>query len=144
MLMKTQPETSSCFSCGGELIIRQYECPDCGVSITGSFERNRFTKLSSDAQSFLLLFIKNRGNLREVERELDISYPTVRNRLNRIIRDLGLAVDQKWSFSEIAEESSAIVQELNDGKLTVHEAAELLNALHKVQSDEGEEEGEEA
>ncbi|MDE0021975.1 MAG: DUF2089 domain-containing protein [Candidatus Poribacteria bacterium] len=139
MRLKTRPETSSCFSCGGELVIRQYECPDCGVSIAGSFERNRFTKLSSDAQSFLLLFIKNRGNLREVERELDISYPTVRNRLNRIIRDLGLAVDQKWSPSEIASERSAIVQELNDGKLTPDEAEELLNALNKVQSDEGEE-----
>ena len=148
MRLKKQPEASRCFSCGGELTIRRYECAGCGVSIEGAFERNRFADLSPDAQNFLALFIKNRGNLRELERELKMSYPTVRNRLNRIIRDLGLESNRKWTTSEIELERSEIIQKLSEGELTPEQAEERLIALNKVQavedseadSEEGEQE----
>ena len=112
-----RPEVSACPSCGRELVIRRYECPDCAIGIEGLFSRNRFSRLSPGAQEFLLLFVQSRGNLREIERELQLSYPTVRNRLDAVIGELGLEPGAKWAPDEIAAERKAILSELEQGKL---------------------------
>ena len=136
--MPLRPEIATCPSCGGEVVIRRYHCPRCDVTIEGAFERNRFSRLSPEALDFLLVFVKNRGNLREIERELGISYPTVRNRLNRLIAELGLTDEQRWTPEQIAEERKEILRELDAGKLTPTEAEELLQALKRLEQNGGE------
>lgn len=132
-----RPEVPACPSCGGDIRISRYLCPSCDLTVEGSFERNRFSRLSRQGQDFLILFVKNRGNLREIERELDISYPTVRNRLNRVIAELGLSEEQRWTADEIAAERKSIVAELHEGKLSPTAAEDLLRALNQLSPVDG-------
>lgn len=131
-------ELSRCPSCGGELVVTRYECPSCSLRVEGRFERNRLARLSAEAQDFLLVFVKNRGNIREVERELGISYPTVRNRLNALIAELGLAEQTPWTPEELTAERVEILRELEDGKLSPSEAEALLNSLNALTRKSGE------
>ena len=80
-----------CPVCGGEMIIRELECPTCQVRLRGSFESCPFCVLSQEQLELIKIFLKSRGNIKEVERELGISYPTVRGRLDDIVRTLGFS-----------------------------------------------------
>lgn len=131
--MAIRPELHRCPSCDGELVVSRYLCPQCGIGIEGQFSRNRLGRLSPEAQDFLIIFVRNRGNIREVEKELNISYPTVRNRLNALIAELGFAESQRYSLQEIAAERMEILRELNEGKISASEAEELLATLHRLQ-----------
>ncbi|GIX08216.1 MAG: hypothetical protein KatS3mg115_2619 [Candidatus Poribacteria bacterium] len=126
-------ELNECPACGGELLVREYVCPRCELSVRGLFRRNPFSRLSLEAQEFLLIFVKNRGNLREIERELGISYPTVRNRLDRVIEELGLGARPQWTPEQLFEERRRILDELKEGRLTPEEAEELLWALRRAE-----------
>ena len=78
----------------------------------------------------LRIFVKNRGNIKEMERELEISYPTVRNRLNAVIKELGYEVEvESAEPGEVAEERRAILKRLNAGEISAAEATELINQL---------------
>ena len=132
-----RPEVPTSPSCAGDIRISRYHCPSCDLAVEGSFERNRFSRLSPQGQDFLVLFVKNRGNLREIERELDISYPTVRNRLNRVIGELGLSDEQRWTGEEIAAERKTIVADLHEGKVSPAEAEDLLRALNQLSPVDG-------
>jgi len=82
-------QPGACPVCGGEMIIRELECPTCDIQVKGSFETCPFCVLNPEQLELIKIFLKSRGNIREVERELGISYPTVRGRLDQIVRTLG-------------------------------------------------------
>jgi hypothetical protein len=82
---------STCPVCEGELRVTRLQCGACGTGIEGRFSVGRFSRLSRDQLALLESFLRARGNLRELERELGISYPTVRNRVEALLRVLGLA-----------------------------------------------------
>ena len=79
----------TCPTCGGEMVIRELECPACDITIRGRFETCPFCILSKEQTELIKIFLKSRGNLKEIERELGISYPTVRARLDDVVRTLG-------------------------------------------------------
>ncbi|KPJ58173.1 MAG: hypothetical protein AMS15_09060 [Planctomycetes bacterium DG_23] len=83
---------TSCPSCGEHLAITRLSCSECGLSIEGKFTNSRFALLSPEQQRFAEVFIKARGNIKEVEKELDLSYPTVRKKLDDLVTGLGYAV----------------------------------------------------
>ena len=70
---------------------RRLRCTTCGTAIEGQFSVGRFGRLSREQMYLLESFLRARGNLRDMERELGISYPTVRNRVEALVRALGLA-----------------------------------------------------
>jgi hypothetical protein len=82
---------ATCPVCSGELTIARLHCRSCGTSLEGEFGVGRFGRLDRDQMSLLESFLRSRGNLKEMERELGISYPTVRGRVDALIRSLGLA-----------------------------------------------------
>lgn len=86
-MVHRQPE--SCPVCGGEMTITELQCPQCDVTIRGQFETCEFSVLTREQLKLIRIFLKSRGNIKEVERELGISYPTVRGRLDEIVRKLG-------------------------------------------------------
>ncbi len=94
----------SCPICGGEMVIRELECPTCAITIQGRFETCPFCVLSKEQVELIKIFLKSRGNLKEVERELGISYPTVRARLDDVVRTLG--------FTPVPEVTDEIKEEL--------------------------------
>jgi len=82
---------ATCPVCAGELTIARLHCRSCGTALEGEFGVGRFGRLDRDQMSLLESFLRSRGNLKEMERELGISYPTVRGRVDALIRSLGLA-----------------------------------------------------
>lgn len=82
---------ATCPVCSGELTIARLHCRSCGTALEGEFGVGRFGRLDPDQMSLLESFLRSRGNLKEMERELGISYPTVRGRVDALIRSLGLS-----------------------------------------------------
>ncbi|HNQ98748.1 MAG TPA: DUF2089 domain-containing protein, partial [Trueperaceae bacterium] len=99
-------------------------CDASGVVIEGRFTPNEFALLSPDHLEFLRIFVKVRGNLKEVERVLGLSYPTVRLRFEKLL----LALDYEAS-EDVVEERSSILDRLEAGEIDADEAAKRLNAL---------------
>ncbi len=118
------PVIARCPICAETLTVARLECGSCGTRIEGSFALGRFHHLTADQLDFLETFIKARGNFKDVERELGISYPTVRSRLDAMIRALGFP-SQAGPDRE-AERRKEILRELADGRIAPDDAAQLL------------------
>jgi len=82
---------SNCPVCESQLTVTRLHCNTCGTTIEGEFSVGRFSRLNRDQYALLESFLRSRGNLRELERELGVSYPTVRNRVEALLRSLDLA-----------------------------------------------------
>ena len=80
---------STCPVCAGELAVTRLHCRSCGTTLEGEFSVGRFGRLSREQLVLLESFLRSRGNLRDMERELGISYPTVRGRVEALVRALG-------------------------------------------------------
>jgi hypothetical protein len=125
-----RPIILKCPSCDGNLTIARLDCPDCKISIDGEFAPPALLKLSGAQIDFIEVFIKNRGVIREVERELGVSYPTVRARLDDVITALGYSAKSAPDASTADDRGSrrrAVLADLKDGKLTPDEALAALN-----------------
>lgn len=82
---------ATCPICSGELAVTRLHCRSCGSTLEGDFNVGRFSRLSREQFALLESFLRSRGNLKDMERELGISYPTVRGRVDALLRALGLA-----------------------------------------------------
>jgi hypothetical protein len=80
---------STCPVCSGELAVTRLHCRSCGTTLEGEFSVGRFGRLTKEQLTLLESFLRSRGNLRDMERELGISYPTVRSRVEALVRTLG-------------------------------------------------------
>ncbi len=121
-----------CPSCGGELEITRINCTQCETVVTGRYQPCRFCKLPPESVQFLETFVRNRGNVKEMERELGTSYWTIRSRLNELIEELGFEVDNSTEVQqeeEIKSQRRAILEKIDRGELSASEAAEQLTKL---------------
>ena len=111
-----------CPVCHKPLHITKLHCPACGTSIEGDFQAERLLALTPEQRSFVLSFLRGRGNIREMEKELGISYPTVRARLDQILAALGLEANpgkEKPARKEVLEM-------LAQGEITQEQALDML------------------
>jgi hypothetical protein len=120
---------SKCPVCGGDLAVTKLYCVNCNTSIEGHFlpENNPFRNLSVEQMQFLLTFVKCEGRLNRMEEEMKLSYPTLRNRLNDIVRALGFEPgkdDLPLSLSTDARKQ--ILEDLDTGKIGWEEAQARL------------------
>jgi len=113
---------STCPVCAGELAVTRLHCDTCGTTLEGDFSVGRFGRLNRDQLALLESFLRSRGNLREMERELAISYPTVRGRVEALVRALGFGPRIE---TDDAEEPVATVEPPAVGR----SRAEVLEAL---------------
>ncbi|HSJ00475.1 MAG TPA: DUF2089 domain-containing protein [Patescibacteria group bacterium] len=137
---------ATCPVCSGELTIARLHCRSCGTALEGEFGVGRFGRLDREQLSLLESFLRSRGNLKEMERELGISYPTVRGRVDALVRALGLAdgaeadeseADDAFeaSFEEAPSEADAaaerrtILERLARKEIGAEEAAAALRGL---------------
>lgn len=82
---------ATCPICSGELAVTRLHCGSCGTTLEGEFTVGRFARLPREQFGLLESFLRSRGNLKDLERELGVSYPTVRARIDQLLRVLGLA-----------------------------------------------------
>ncbi len=116
-----------CPVCGESLEVTKLSCPRCDTSISGHFETCKFCQMSDEQRDFVTTFIRCRGNIKEVERELGISYPTVRGRLDTVIQALGFPVERdREDEAEVAGRRKEILDSLSKGELSADEAVKLL------------------
>lgn len=82
---------SDCPVCGDQLHVTRLGCTSCGTELAGVFSTCEFCALSPSEIETLRVFLASRGNLREVEKHLGVSYPTARLRLTQLLMRLGLS-----------------------------------------------------
>jgi hypothetical protein len=144
---------STCPVCSSDLTVTRLHCSTCGTSLEGEFSVGRFGRLSHDQLALLESFLRSRGNLREMERELGLSYPTVRSRVEALVRALGLG-DARSPVEEMgggaaeplsnnprgdAEQASpsdpnerqAILERLARHEISADEAADAIRSLRR-------------
>ncbi len=125
--MDTRQAPGCCPVCDGFLAITRLHCDRCGTSIEGRFQVSRLGSLSREQQSFVEVFLKCRGNIKEVERELGISYPTVRGRLEAAIEALGYRPGPDAPEEEQGNNRrKEILEALARGEVTSEEAIRAL------------------
>ncbi|HLW00761.1 MAG TPA: DUF2089 domain-containing protein [Ktedonobacterales bacterium] len=131
-----------CPVCGGQMAITRLACGTCHSALEGQFTVNgagrsagegesyfgRLERLSRDQLEFVEIFLRCRGIIKNVEAMLDISYPTVKARLNNVIESLGFQVEEDMPDPERRRERREILQELAQGKITTEEAHRRLAA----------------
>ncbi len=112
-----------CPICGHDLFVTKLECSHCHSEISGKFQLSKFNYLSKEHLYFIELFIKNKGSIKQLEKELQVSYPTVKKMLNEVIESLGYAVEEE-SFSE--KDREEILNKLSRGEISSEEALKKL------------------
>ena len=113
---------NKCPNCGDEMVITSYRCNSCYTEVSGEFEIDKFQRLDNEDKEFIELFLQKRGSIKDVGEEIGISYPTVRNRIDRIVGKLGGTVDKKAGRIDI-------LNMLDNGEITAEKAKTLLEEL---------------
>jgi hypothetical protein len=131
---------STCPVCANELAVTRLHCGSCGTTLEGDFSVGRFGRLNRDQLALLESFLRSRGNLREMERELGISYPTVRGRVEALVRALGFgpradADDADESATEPAAAGRTreeILEAVARHEISAEDAAAAIRALGRT------------
>lgn len=126
--MQRRPMPGRCPVCQERLDVTRLNCPQCDTAIDGRFDGCKFCQLTTEQRSFIATFIKSRGNIKEVERELGISYPTVRGRLDQVIQALGYRVEPRDAAAQ-ALKRKEILDRLSKGELSAEEAVKQIKEL---------------
>jgi hypothetical protein len=131
---------STCPVCAGELAVTRLRCGSCGTTLEGEFSVGRFARLSREQTVLLESFLRSRGNLRDIERELGISYPTVRARVEALVRALGLGARSDEDPAAVADDATdatadrpttreSILERLARREISAEDAAQAIRAL---------------
>ena len=116
----------SCPSCSSPLVVTQLNCTACGTGVVGKFELSPFFRLSPESLRFLEFFVRNRGNVKEIERETGESYWAIRRQLDEVIIEMGIEATKSDDVSTRRQE---ILAQLSRGEINVQEATKLLSQI---------------
>ncbi len=119
--MATHRAPTSCPVCSHDLITLRVGCPECGTEISGQFEPCRFCRLDGADIELLEVFLRSRGNLRDVQAHLGVSYPTARQRFTDLLVRMGLG-----EAPDVVD-SASVLQDLAAGRISVDDAEDLLS-----------------
>lgn len=124
------PVIGRCPVCTDELSVTRLHCPTCGTSIEGTFSLGRMQRVNQAQLQFIESFIRCRGSMKDVGSELNISYPTVNNRLNDVLIAMGygdrVKVPEEVAAGVSNERKREILSDLREGKLSAADAERLL------------------
>lgn len=113
---------SRCPVCNQELTVARLKCDACDTVIENNFRLSKFDYLSDEELYFTETFLRCRGNIKEVEKALGISYPTVRSKLDAVIKQLGY----ETGADEQAARREEILKALENGEITAEQAIAQL------------------
>ena len=128
---------STCPVCSNELAVTRLRCSSCGTTLEGDFSVGRFGRLNREQMALLESFLRSRGNLREMERELGISYPTIRSRVEALVRALGFGpradADETPGDAPVTGRTrEEILEALARHDITAEEAATAIRGLGRT------------
>ena len=116
----------TCPVCSEKLTVTELSCKECGTTIHGDFKLSKFDYLSDELQTFALVFLKNAGNIKAVENELNISYPTVKKYLDNVIEGLDFGVSK---VNTVFSGRDEILKMLRNGEINFDEAEKMLDDI---------------
>jgi hypothetical protein len=114
----------ACPVCGERLALTRLGCPACDTELSGLFEACEFCSLDADDREMLRVFLRSRGNMKDLERHLGVSYPTVRARFDKLLSRLGL--ESAEDADERPGDRLELLEALSKGEIDVAEALERL------------------
>ena len=114
----------TCPACADPMSVTELTCSHCHTKVQGEFEAPGLHRLQAEQVQFVEVFLRCRGNIKEVERELKVSYPTVRSRLDQIIQSLGYPVPARTE--EPDQNAVDVLDALGAGDVTFEEALRHL------------------
>lgn len=118
-----------CSICGHDITVTNFVCTHCRTKTEGEFSPCRFCSLSREQLDFIEAFLKCRGSIKDVEKELNLSYPTIRNRLEDVLQALGLtSPDEPAECKPDKRNSAEILNALEKGEVTPQEALKRLKS----------------
>jgi len=121
------PLPSQCPICGGEVVVTRINCRNCNTSIEGRFTSRSFSQLTPKQMDFVETFVRLEGKITRMEKELNLSYPTIRKLLHDVIRGLGYEPGGEEELAELTEEErQQILNELDSGEISLEEALKKL------------------
>ncbi|QSO46178.1 DUF2089 domain-containing protein [Alicyclobacillus mengziensis] len=121
------PVPTKCPACSAQMDITELTCPECQTRVEGVFAGSALHRLTTEQLQFVEVFLRCRGNIKEVERDLKISYPTVRSRLDQVIQSLGYPVSSEDS-SDFVDPAENVLEALDTGELSFDEALQRLRS----------------
>jgi hypothetical protein len=117
---------SKCPVCDGELTVTRLHCETCDTTIEGRFANGAFAGLHPEQLDFIETFVRCEGKITRMEEEMALSYPTIRNRLQEVIRALGYEPGKEEPGELSGEKRRSVLDELDSGKISADEAMRLL------------------
>ncbi len=121
-----------CPACHGHLDARILVCNSCGIRVEGTFARSEFDQLDENEMHFLRIFVHSEGKIREIEKALGVSYPTVKARLANLKEKLGLDSTSTKDNIEASTDSKPspadVIAALDRGDITPEDAINQLNS----------------
>lgn len=130
---KKHPVLTTCPVCKHELEVVKLHCDHCETDITGTFSLSKFNYLEPEKLYFIEIFVKNRGNIKAIEKELNISYPTVKKMLDEVVIGLGYTVtsDEEEEIKETKKDlrtqiKQTVLEQIEKGQISVEEALKAL------------------
>lgn len=118
---------TKCPLCGGEVTVTRIHCRDCDTTLEGRFDGGPFSQLSREQLEFVDVFIRCEGKFTRMQEEMNLSYPTIRNRLHEVMRALGYEPgggDEPMGLTE--QDRKSILDDLDKGRISAERAMMLL------------------
>jgi hypothetical protein len=112
----------SCPVCGDTLALTRLSCPACETELSGNFESCEFCALGAEDREVLRVFLASRGNMKDLERHLGVSYPTARARFDALLARLGLEPPKAATPSRVE-----LMEQVARGEIDVDEALRRLS-----------------
>ncbi|MFV1949125.1 MAG: DUF2089 domain-containing protein [Anaerolineales bacterium] len=126
------PLPSQCPICQGKIIVTQISCRDCDTTINGRFSSRTFSQLTPEQMDFVENFVRLEGKIKHMEKELKVSYPTIRKKLHEVIRALGYEPGGEEGLSVLSDkERQQILNDLDEGKINYEDAMKQLKNEEK-------------
>lgn len=120
---------TKCPICSHDLTVSKLHCDNCNIEISGNFTYNSLLKLNKEQLTFVLVFLKNEGSIKAVERQMNISYPTVKKLLNEVLNALGLKENEFDQPNDKSVYRQEILERFEKKEITFEECKEMLKNL---------------
>ena len=120
---QTRRPPSNCPVCNHRLATTRLSCPACETELSGAFTQCEFCVLTDEDRDVLRVFLASRGNMKDLERHLGVSYPTARARFDTLLGKLGIERPAAPAPSRIE-----VMEQVARGEIDIDEALKRLNS----------------
>ena len=122
-------QPGACPVCKNKLTVTKISCESCGTELTGKFPQCKYCALDEKLSAFLDTFLRCKGNIKEMEKELNISYPTVKNLIDELLSALDIATAEPEQ--EQNQDISDLLAKVESGEITAAQASKLIRDKKK-------------